>query len=132
MLNKELTCIICPNGCQIKVELDKNNDIVNICGNLCNRGIPYARQEIITPMRNIATSVLVENGEFPLVSVRLNNEIPKEYVFQVIKLINQKKLVAPIFINDVIIKNIMGLGVDVIATKNIAVHKKIHNDRIFC
>lgn len=117
---KEFTCIICPNGCEMEVEVDEKDNILNATGNLCKRGIDYVKQEMIDPRRNIATSVLVENGQFPVVSVRLTKEIPKKYIFDVLKLINNEKLVAPVSINQVVIKNVMGLESDVIVTKNVA------------
>ncbi|MFI3227390.1 MAG: DUF1667 domain-containing protein [Clostridia bacterium] len=117
---KEFTCIICPNGCAIQAQLLENNEIGEISGQMCPRGIEYVKQELLDPKRNIATSIVVENGELPLVSVRLSGAIPKNRIFDVVAEINKQKVCAPTKIGQVVIKNVLDLGADVIITKEIA------------
>lgn len=115
---KEYTCIMCPRGCDIHVELD-GIKINKIDGASCSKGVTYVEQEITDPRRNIATSVLVENGELPLVSVRLDKPIPKNKIFDVMQEIKKVKLHAPVKAGQIIIENILGLDSNVIATKNV-------------
>lgn len=116
---KEITCITCPKGCEIFVDIE-NNDIVDIREYGCLKGKEYAIQEIKSPVRNIATSVLVLNGEMPLVSVRLDKALSKELIFEVMKKIKEIKVTAPIYIGEVLIENICNSGVNVIATRNVS------------
>lgn len=123
-MNKQITCIICPNGCELSVEWEKQS-INNISGALCKRGEEYAAQEIQNPKRTITSLVKVTNGEIPLVSVRTTKAIPKENIFDVMEQIKKLEINAPVKIKQVIVKNILGLDSDIIATK--FVEKKISN-----
>lgn len=115
---KLFTCIICPNGCEMEVDIE-NNKITKIEGASCKKGKEYVNQELTNPQRNIATSVKVINGDLEIVSIRLNNSIPKDKIFDVMDEIKKLEVKAPIKIGDVLKSNILNLGVDVIATKNI-------------
>lgn len=119
-MRKEYTCIICPNGCEIEADID-GAKILIINGAECKKGNEYVEQELLYPQRNIASSVLVENGDILLVSVRLTNPIPKARIFDVINEIKKMKLTAPVNINQILIKNVLELNSDVIATKNVHV-----------
>lgn len=115
---KEYTCIMCPTGCDIEVVID-DKEIISIDGARCEKGEKFVKQELINPMRNIASSVVVNNGELPLVSVRLSELIPRHKIFDVMKEIRKVEIDAPVEIGQVVIKNVLDLGSDVIATKNI-------------
>ena len=117
-MKKIFTCIICPNGCEIEVELN-NDKISKIEGATCKKGKEYVNQELTNPQRNIATSVKVLNGDLDIVSVRLNKSIPKSSIFDVMKEIKTLEVKAPVKIGDIIRSNILNLDVDIIATKNI-------------
>lgn len=115
---REFTCIICPQGCEITTEID-GNKIQSSTGNNCPRGLDYVTQELTSPMRNIATSVLLVNGEIELASVRLTKPIPKSKIFDVMEEIKKVRLYTPVFIGQVVIADVLGLGSDVIVTKNV-------------
>lgn len=117
-MRRLFTCIICPNGCEIEVELEENK-ITNIEGATCKKGKEYVKQELTNPQRNIATSVTVINGDLELVSVRLNKSIPKDRIFDVMNEVKQIKVQAPVKIGDIIKPNILNLNVDLIATRNV-------------
>ena len=85
MVEKEITCIVCPIGCKIFVRMDGTN-IEKIDGYKCKRGIAYARSEVLDPRRVLTSSVLVSNGEWPLVSVKTSKPIPKNKIFDVLKI----------------------------------------------
>lgn len=116
---KTFTCILCPNGCEVEATIE-NHKIVSTEGNLCSKGKSYAEQELLHPTRNIASSVLVTGGELPLVSVRLTAPIPKARIFDVMDEIKKQRLTAPVRSGQVVIRNVLGLGSDIIATKRIA------------
>lgn len=111
---KEMVCIICPRGCQLKV--DENNVVT---GNTCIRGEKYAISELTNPVRTITTSIRVDNRIDTLVSVKTNKPIPKGKIFEVMKEIDKHSVSAPVKIGQIVIKNILGLDADVVITKNI-------------
>ena len=117
-MKRTFTCIVCPNGCEIEAEYE-GAQVRSISGNLCPRGGAYVTQELVDPRRTIATSVRVLGGALPLASVRLTSAIPKDRIFDVMAEINRHSLTAPVAIGDVALPNILGLGSDVIVTKNV-------------
>jgi CxxC motif-containing protein len=123
MPEKEITCIVCPIGCKILVKTDGSTcEIVE--GNKCKQGIDYAKSEALDPQRVLTSSVLVENGDWPLVSVKTSIPIPKNKILDVLQKIKNKKVGAPIKSSQIIIKNVAETGADIIATKSIKTIKK--------
>ena len=106
---------MCPQGCDIEAEFC-GTEIISITGNTCDKGKTYVTNELLHPMRNIASSVLVSGSDHPLVSVRLSGMIPKDRIFDVMKQIKAVRLQAPVSRGSVVISDVLGLGVDVIAT----------------
>ena len=111
---KEFTCIICPRGCRLKVD-----DQMNVTGNTCPRGKQYAISELTNPVRTITSSVRVSNRDDLLASVKTSGSIPKGKIFEVMDEINKLEVEAPTRIGQVVKANILGLGVDILVTKNI-------------
>ncbi len=112
-MKRELTCIVCPLGCPLVVELD-GKEVVSVSGNTCPRGEKYAEAECTNPVRTITTTMRCENGE--VVPVKTNTPIPKEKMFDCMKEINRTALKTPIKRGDVLIDNIAETGADIIAT----------------
>ena len=117
MEKRELICIQCPMGCALTVTVDK--DKVTVEGNTCPRGAVYGEKEVTHPTRTVTSTVDVDGGEIPRVSVKTSGDIPKEKIFDVMKEIRSAKTAAPVTIGQVIIKNVAGCGVDIIATKTV-------------
>ena len=115
---RELTCIGCPLGCALTVTLE-NDEVVSVTGNTCKRGDDYARKEVTHPTRIVTSTVLVEDGEIPMVSVKTQNDIPKEKIMDIMKEINALRVMAPVHIGDVLLEDICGTGVNLIATKQV-------------
>lgn len=115
---KEFTCIICPNGCDVRAEV-ADGKIVRIEGNTCPKGEAYVRQELTEPKRTITTSVLVDGGVFPLASVRLSDPIPKERIFDVAREIQKIRLKAPVKAGTVLLSDVLHLGSKVIVTRDV-------------
>ena len=115
---KEITCIVCPIGCKILVKTNgKDFEICN--GNKCKKGIEYARSESLDPRRMLTSSVLVNNGEWPLVSVKSSRPVPKNKIFQVLELIKKAKVDAPVTLGQNILKNVANTKINIIATKSV-------------
>ena len=118
METRNLTCIGCPLGCALTVEME-NNEVVSVTGNTCKRGDVYARKEVTHPTRIVTSTVRVENGEIAMVSCKTQNDIPKEKIFDIMKENNKVTVKAPVKIGDVLINDVAGTGVNVIATKDV-------------
>lgn len=114
---REMTCIVCPNGCSLRAE-EKNGTWV-VIGNQCKRGEGFAIGEITHPMRTICSTVRTVFPEVPVIPVRVSAEIPKERIFDVMHEINQIVADKICGIGDVIIENVLGLGVNVIVTSDV-------------
>lgn len=115
---KEMICISCPMGCRLTVDYTDVNNI-KVTGNTCPRGVTYAVNEITAPKRMVTGSVKVTGGNIAMVSVKTKDAIPKELIFNCLEALNNVTLTAPVHINDVVVANVCGCGVDVIATKEI-------------
>lgn len=117
---REMVCILCPNSCNLIVTRDdKSPNGLKVENALCPKGKEYAYSEIFEPKRTIASSILVEEGELPLVSVKTDKPIPKDRIFEVMKEIRRAKVKAPIKMGDVLIKNVAGTEANVVATKSV-------------
>ena len=118
MEKRELTCIGCPMGCQITVELD-GKEVKSVQGNTCAIGDKYARNEVINPERTVTSTIVVLEGDKPRVSVKTKSNIPKSRIMDCIKEIDSARVKAPVKIGDILIKNVCDTGVDIVATRNI-------------
>jgi len=114
---REITCIICPLGCTLRVLL-KGEGVIKVEGNRCQRGIIYAQGEV-KPRRTLITVVKVYGGELPVVSVKTSKPIPKDLIPEAMKVISRVSVKAPVKAGDVIVENLLGLGTDVIATRDV-------------
>lgn len=115
---KKLICIGCPLGCPIEVE-QNGTEIVSVKGNTCPRGDAYARKELTNPTRIVTTTVHVEGGTQSMVPVKTKEDIPKEKIFACMKEIRRVTVAAPVVIGDVVLANVAGTGVDIVATKTV-------------
>lgn len=112
----ELTCINCPMGCPLTVTME-NGQVASVTGNTCKRGEVYAQKEVTNPTRIVTSSVGVEGGKALRVSVKTREDIPKGKIFDIVKELKGVTVKAPVAIGDVIVENVAGTGVDIIATK---------------
>lgn len=117
MEKRDLICIGCPMGCPLTVEME-GTEVVSVSGNTCPRGDAYARKEVTDPTRIVTSTVMVEGGTVNMVSVKTKEDIPKDKIFECIKALKGIKVQAPVHIGDVILSDVAGTGVDIIATKN--------------
>lgn len=121
MEKMKMTCIVCPNGCQLEVLVDED-EVSDVSGNRCMRGYVYAQKEVLSPTRMVTTTLEVEGGELPRVSVKTEREIPKDRIMDCMQALKNITVKAPVQIGDIVAQNVAGTGIDVVATVN--VHKK--------
>lgn len=118
MNTKNLTCINCPMGCSLTVEIE-GGQVIHVSGNTCKRGEAYARKEVTDPTRIVTTTVKVLHGTTAMVPVKTEKDIPKGKIFDCVKALKTVQVEAPVRIGDVIAANIADTGADVVATKNV-------------
>lgn len=111
-MKREMICIMCPMGCSLTVDVE--GDKISVSGNGCNRGVTFAQEEITCPKRTVTTSVKTEKG---IKSCKTSSPIPKDKIFECVKEIEKLRLKEAKF-GDVIIKNVLNTGADVIITAN--------------
>lgn len=117
MSTQTMVCINCPRGCTLTVQ--KDGDEITVTGNGCKRGVQFANSELTHPVRTICSTVRTDFPETPVIPCRVSAEIPKERIFDVMNEINHVTVHERIARGDVIIKNVLNLGVDVIATSDV-------------
>ena len=114
---RKLTCIVCPRGCELVVSFDEAGErIKDITGNACKRGIVYANDECTNPRRTVTSTVRVAGGG--VLAVKTSGTVERGAVFAVMAEINKAIAQRGTKIGDVIIKDVLGMGVDVVATAN--------------
>ena len=114
-MQRKMTCIVCPIGCQMDVQLDGER-VLCVTGNTCKRGCEYALAECTNPVRTITSTVKVTGGALPVLPVKTDKPVPKRLVFDCIKEMNKCNLHAPVAIGDIIIENLLDTGINVVAT----------------
>ena len=115
---RKLICISCPVGCELTVILDEEK-IIEVMDNACKLGIEFAEQEIFNPQRMVASTVKVINGYHPLVPVYTEKPIPKPMISDILKEIRKVEVEAPIKHNAIVIENVLGTGVNIIASRDL-------------
>lgn len=110
---KPITCIVCPNGCELTLE----NGTVS--GNLCKRGEGFAFQEWNDPHRSVTSTLKTVFSDFPMVPCRTDRDIPKDKVFEVIEAINQVTIEEPLEIGSVVIDHVAGTDANIVTTRKI-------------
>lgn len=118
---EEMICVTCPMGCTLQVT-HENETILNVDGNTCQRGLEYVKQELTDPRRMVATTVRVNGGLHPLVPVYTAEPFPKPKIFELLDALREVEVDAPIAIDQVVLADALGTGVDVVASRNLPVH----------
>lgn len=113
---KELVCIVCPKGCRLQVETGSE---LTVRGNSCEKGVEYARTELLAPTRTLTTTVRVRGGALCRCPVRTAQPIPKEKMFEAMAVLNAVTVDAPVARGAVLVADLLGTGVDVIAARSI-------------
>ncbi len=117
-MKKELTCIGCPLGCSLTVTIE-GNEVISVIGNTCPKGDAYARKEVTNPTRIVTSTVRVKGGIASMVNVKTASDIPKDKIFDCAAALKDVVLTAPVKIGDVVLKDVCGTGVDIVAPKKI-------------
>ena len=120
METRNLTCIGCPLGCSLSVQIE-NEQVVSVSGNTCPRGDSYARKEVTNPTRIVTSTVRIAGANGGMVSCKTQEDIPKNMIFDVVNALKEVEVDPPVRIGDVLVENVAGTGVNVVATKNVRI-----------
>ena len=116
METRNLTCIVCPMGCQLTVTKLPNS--IAVSGHTCKRGETYAIQEVTLPTRVITSSVKVTGSDLPLCPCKTAGTVPKSKIPECLDAIRTITVAAPVRIGDVLAEDLAGTGVKLVATAN--------------
>lgn len=112
---RELTCIVCPVGCRLRAKMVDGQ--LKIDGQTCVRGEKYALEELTNPTRTVTSSVALEGGTLPLLSVKTRTPVPKASIPAVLAQLKHVQAHAPVRVGDVVVHDAAGTGVDIVATR---------------
>ena len=118
-MTKNIICVACPMGCELRVDLSGAGEIESVAGNTCKRGVGYAETEIKNPARGFHSTVRVEGGAEQLVSVKSAKPVPKRLLMDCARAVRDVRAKAPVAIGDVIVPDVCGTGIDLIATNRV-------------
>lgn len=116
MQEKKMICTVCPMGCHLTATMNDAGELT-VTGNTCPRGARYGRDEFIDPQRTVTTSVYVDGGQLPVVSVRTKTPVSKTKIPEVLAALEGFRAQAPVAMGQVLIENIAGTGTDLVATR---------------
>ena len=114
MEKRELTCIVCPVGCRVTVEIEGAE--MRVSGNQCKRGDAYCRQEVSCPMRTVTSLVAVSGGEHPLCPVKTSHAIPRAKIADVLAILRTMRVKTPVAFGYIVVAIMAGPGADIVAT----------------
>jgi CxxC motif-containing protein len=113
---KHFVCVVCPIGCEIDVVHD-GSKIISMEGNKCDNSEEFVSQELIEPMRILTTTVRIDGSRWPVVPVRTDEAVPKRLFPHIMRQLRHVKLQAPVNISDVVVKDVLRTGANVVATR---------------
>lgn len=120
-------CTTCPSECALTIEtrIDENGveHVLSVQGNRCARGRKFAEQEIIRPMRILATTIVVRGSDEKLLPVRTARPIPRDLHLSAMRDIRHTSVTAPVHMGDVVMSDLLGTGVDLVASMNVDAQK---------
>ncbi len=117
-MERKLICIGCPLGCELTAQVE-GGEVREVTGNTCPNGERYARKELTNPTRILTTTVRVRGGTLPVVSVKTAGDIPKGKLLACAAALKDVEIPAPMAPGQVVVPDILGTGVDLVATKSV-------------
>ena len=113
-------CIGCPLGCRLEVDEDEAGDVIEVRGAACKRGDRYGRLEHTDPRRMLTTTGAIDHARWPRLPVKTAEPIPKDRVLEAARALAGVKVAAPVALGDVVLADVVGTGIDVVATRDMA------------
>jgi len=113
---RHFVCVVCPIGCEIDVVHD-GSKIISMEGSKCKKSEEFVSQELVEPMRILTTTVRIQGSRWPVIAVRTDKSVPKRLFPRIMRQLKRIKLEAPVNILDVVVRDIIGTGANIIATR---------------
>jgi CxxC motif-containing protein len=113
---RHFVCVICPIGCEIDVVHD-GSKIISMEGNKCEKSEEFVSQELIEPIRILTTTVRIKGSKWPVIPVRTDKAVPKRLFPRIMRQLRRIKLQAPVNMLAVVVKDVDGMGANLIATR---------------
>lgn len=123
MSSLEMICTVCPLGCEVKIIVKEDDYIID--KNQCEKGKEYIINQLNNPHSILTTTVKVSNSKFNRLTVKTEREIPKVKMMECMELLQEVEVTPPIRVGDIIVENILELGVNVVATRTIQFEAKV-------
>jgi len=115
----DMVCIVCPIGCNMTISEDTSEKSgFKVVGNKCSRGKNYAVKEMKKPTRMLTTTVTISHAFISRMPVKSSAPLPKELLGQAMAIINRVEVKAPVIAGEIIITNILGTGIDILASRS--------------
>ncbi|MDD3428756.1 MAG: DUF1667 domain-containing protein [Oscillospiraceae bacterium] len=108
-----IVCIVCPKGCRLTVD----EQTYSVTGNGCERGAVYGKNELISPVRVLTSTVCITDADYRRIPVKTAGSIPKPMLMQAMEQLDTITLTAPVVCGQVVISNLLNTGIDVVATR---------------
>ena len=122
----EIICVTCPQGCLLKVK-HEGNQVLDVLESGCKRGKEYAICELQDPRRMVASTVRVKGGLHPLVPVYTRSAFPKPLIPQLAQELRQVELTAPVEINQVVLEDALGTGIDIVTSRDLPEERAVNS-----
>ncbi len=116
METEEITCIMCPRGCKVQVDIE-DDEIQDVRGYACPNGEEYAIEEIKCPNRTVMSVVRCEECEMPTITVKTDRPVPKDKIEDVMKDISDIEVDSPVEIGEILEEDVAGTDAKIIATR---------------
>jgi CxxC motif-containing protein len=113
---RHFVCVVCPIGCEIDVVHD-GEKIISMEGNKCEKSEEFVSQELIEPMRILTTTIRIEGARWAVIPVRSDKAVPKRLFPRIMKQLRRIRLQAPVIILNVVVKDVLNTGANIIATR---------------
>ena len=113
---KHFVCVVCPIGCEIDVVHD-GSKIISMEGSKCEKSEEFVSQELIEPMRILTTTVRIQGTRWPVIPVRTDKAVPKRLFPRIMRQLRRIKLQTPVNMLDVVVKDVLRTGANIVATR---------------
>jgi len=115
-VKRHFVCVVCPIGCEIDV-VHYGGKIISMEGNKCEKSEEFVSQELIEPMRILTTTVRIKWSKWAVIPVRTDKAVPKRLFPRIMKQLRRIRLQAPVNMLDVVVKDVLDTGANIIATR---------------
>lgn len=114
-MRKEVVCGLCSERCWLLVEV---KDSLEVEGNRCGQGEEFVRRWLGRERVSLSALVDVEGGEWPVVPVCTEGLVERDLVGGILEELSRVTLKAPVRRGEVVLENVLGLGIDLVATRD--------------